>query len=306
MKLSIVSTLYRSAGTIEEFCGRVSAEAAKLTDDYEIVLVNDGSPDDSLAVALRLRQNHPKIKVVDLSRNFGHHKAIMAGLSHARGEHVFLIDVDLEEPPELLGQFWARMAQDDKPDVVYGMQTRRKGGFVERTFGGLFWKAINVGLPTPIPDNPLTVRLMSRRYVNALCEHREASLFLAGLFSATGFEQRGLEVQKACRATSSYNFLRRARLCIDAMASFSTLPLWFIFYFGVGTAMLSAVFMLYFLALKLVRGEAIQIGWASMICSLWFVAGVISIATGVIGIYMAKLMAEVKHRPNWIVRDFYS
>ena len=114
-KLSIVSTLYRSAGTIEEFSRRAAAEAAKITEDFEIVFVNDGSPDNSLELALAARKADPRVKVVDLSRNFGHHKAIMAGLAHSRGERVFLIDVDLEEPPELLGAFRQRMEQDDRP-----------------------------------------------------------------------------------------------------------------------------------------------------------------------------------------------
>ena len=112
MKLSIVTTLYKSEATIEEFVRRASAAAAAITDDYEIVIVDDGSPDDSLAIAVGLAAADPHLKVVELSRNFGHHKALMTGLKHASGDYCFLIDSDLEEPPELLAEFWAHAARD--------------------------------------------------------------------------------------------------------------------------------------------------------------------------------------------------
>ena len=131
MRLSIVTTLYRSARHLDEFHARVSAAAARFTPDYEIVLVNDGSPDDSLAVALKLLERDDRVRIIDLARNFGHHKAMMTGLAEARGDLVFLIDSDLEEPPELLTEF-AEAIHDGQADVVYGVQDQRRGGLVER------------------------------------------------------------------------------------------------------------------------------------------------------------------------------
>ena len=127
--------MFRSAPYLLEFHRRVSSEAAKLTGDYEILFVNDGSPDESLAIALSLREADPHVKVVDLSRNFGHHKAMMTGLRHARGKRVFLIDCDLEEEPELLGRFDAVLAANPQADVVYGVQSARKGAWFERITG---------------------------------------------------------------------------------------------------------------------------------------------------------------------------
>src|SRR6266496_4492972 len=139
MKISLVTTLYKSAPYIEEFVERMRAEANKLTDEYEFILVDDGSPDDSLRTALALVQTEPRLKLIELSRNFGHHKAMMTGLEHASGDLVFLIDVDLEEPPELLTTFYERLSKE-KLDVVFGFQRSRKGGIAERCLGWMAWK----------------------------------------------------------------------------------------------------------------------------------------------------------------------
>ena len=188
MRLSIVTTLYRSARHLDEFHARVSAAAARVTPDYEIVLVNDGSPDDSLAVALKLLEHDDRVRIIDLARNFGHHKAMMTGLAEARGDLVFLIDSDLEEAPELLTEF-AEAIQDGQADVVYGVQDRRRGGLVERLSGWLFFRLFNLLSEQQIPENLVTVRLMTRRYVSALVSHRERKMMIAGLWALTGFNQ---------------------------------------------------------------------------------------------------------------------
>ena len=138
MRLSIVTTLYQSSPTINEFYRRALAAVEPITGDIELIMVNDGSPDDSLNLALALHRTDPRVVVVDLSRNFGHHKAMMTGLAHARGDHVFLIDSDLEEEPELLTAFHERLKQGDC-DVVFGVQGDWRGGLVERFTGALFF-----------------------------------------------------------------------------------------------------------------------------------------------------------------------
>jgi putative glycosyltransferase len=187
MKLSIVATLYRSAAYIEEFCRRAHAAAEALVgDDHEIVLVNDGSPDNSLDIAVTLARRDPRLTVVDLSRNFGHHKAMMTGLSQARGELVYLLDVDLEEEPEWLAPFAERM-HSEGCDVVYGVQQQRKGSFYERWSGALFYTVFRTLSGLDFPRNITTARLMTRRYVDALLGHKEREIMIAGLWLITGF-----------------------------------------------------------------------------------------------------------------------
>ena len=137
-ELSVVTTLYKSSAFIDEFYKRVTIEARKISPDYEIVMVDDGSPDDSLLKALHLVRQDRRVRVIELARNFGHHKAMMTGIENARGKNVFLIDVDLEEPPELLSDFH-RVLNNEGWDVVYGMQEARKGGPFERLSGSVAW-----------------------------------------------------------------------------------------------------------------------------------------------------------------------
>lgn len=231
MYLSIVTTLYYSAPYIPEFYQRVSTEAQKLTDDYEIVFVNDGSPDDSLDIAVKLHQEDGRIRVIDLSRNFGHHKAIMTGLSYARGKLIFLLDSDLEEEPELLSLFHEHYQSSDV-DVVYGVQKVRKGNIFEKITGEIFYKFFNLISSYPVPANLITARLMTQRYVKALVDHKDKEIFLAGLWAITGFKQVPLVVKKHSKGESSYNFLRKLSIAINSITSFSNKPLIFVFYLG--------------------------------------------------------------------------
>lgn len=302
MKLSIVTTLYRSAPYLDEFHTRVSAEATRLTDSYEIILVNDGCPEGSLATALCLQATDPHVVVVDLSRNFGHHKAIMAGLGQAAGEHVFLIDCDLEEPPESLGNFAARFGQDDC-DVVYGVQPSRKGGWFERSTGGMFYSLFNFLTGLDMPKNILTSRLMSRRYVDALLRHEERELFLAGLWHIVGFQQVPSLVVKASKGESTYTFRKKVSLLVNSVTSFSDRPLIYIFYVGSLISLGSAASAVYLIYRRLVHDDILT-GWTSLMISVWFLGGLVIAFLGIIGIYLSKVFVETKRRPT-LVRQVY-
>ena len=301
--LSVVTTLYNSARFLPEFHRRMTAAAAALPGDYEIVMVNDGSPDESLQVALELRRQDPRVRIVDLSRNFGHHKALMTGLQHARGDLVFLLDSDLEEDPGWLETFLRRL-RETGADVVYGVQESRKGGWFERVTGQLFFSLFNRLLTHPIPNNVITARLMTRRYVRALVQHRDQEVCIAGLWTITGFDQRPLAVVKATGASSSYTLRRRVSVFVNAVTSFSNRPLLLIFQLGIGVillSMLAGAVLLY----KSLTGEIGVPGWASVMVSIWFLGGVMIFCVGVLGIYLAKIFTEIKQRPYTIVRAEY-
>jgi putative glycosyltransferase len=298
--LSIVTSMYQSASSLREFCERAATAAAGLTEAYEIVLVNDGSPDDSLAIALDLHRRDPRIKVLDLSRNFGHHKALMTGLAKATGELVFLIDCDLEEDPAWLGTFHQQLRARGG-DVVYGVQTTRKGGRFERASGQLFFAAFNHMLTHPIPPNIVTARLMTRRYVDALVRHDEREVALAPLWQITGFEQHASPVVKQSRPGSTYSFRRRVSVFVTAITAFSNRPLIYIFQIGIAVMLLSiaaGAVLLY----QWLRGGIGVPGWASIMVSIWFLGGLMIFCIGVIGIYLAKVFIETKRRPYTIVR----
>ena len=301
--LSIVTSMYQSAPFIDEFHERCSAAASRLGGSYEIVFVNDGSPDDSLAIALGLQRRDPHVRVVDLSRNFGHHKALMTGLAHARGERVFLIDCDLEEDPAWLITF-DEMLRTTGADVVYGVQSQRKGDWFERLSGHVFFKVLNRMLEHQIPVNVLTARLMTVRFVRALLEHQERELFLAGLWVATGFDQRPVPVKKGNRPGTSYTLRRRISVLVNAITSFSNRPLVVIFQVGISVMLLSIVAGAILVYQHLTSGIGVP-GWASIMVSIWFLGGLTIFCVGVIGVYLAKIFIEIKHRPYTIVRAEY-
>lgn len=304
MKLSIVATLYCSAPYIEEFCRRAASAAQQLVaDEYEIVLVNDGSPDNSLEISVQLCEADPHIVVVDLSRNFGHHKAMMTGLAHACGELVFLIDSDLEEDPEWLLSF-ARQKENSEFDVIFGVQKRRKGGWFERWSGRWFYLLFRLLTGLPLPENIVTARLMSRRYVEALLLHQEREVMIAGLWHITGFKQKAEFVVKHSISKTTYTLRRKLSHLINSVTSFSNAPLKGIFYFGAGVSLFSVSYIIYLIVLKTFLAKPMS-GWTSVIASVWLLGGLIIFSIGVIGIYLSKIYSETKQRPYTIVRAVY-
>jgi len=302
MKLSVVSTMFRSAEHLVEFHRRVTAAAAAITDDYELILVNDGSPDHSQTVAEDLALHDPHVAVIELSRNFGHHKAILAGLEHASGERVFLLDCDLEEDPAWLSRFWTELDKGD--DVIFGVQETRKGGAFERVSGGSFWKIFNWVSEQKLEPNLLTIRLMTRAYVRALVAHGDQEVFLGGLFALAGFRQRAIPCAKGSRGESTYSLRKKLSLLVNAITSFSSAPLVFIFYLGTAVSSLAGLVGVYLLGRKVIFGDIVD-GFVSVIVSIWFLGGLILFAVGVTGIYLSKIFNEVKRRPRTVIRSYH-
>ncbi len=305
MKLSVVATLYKSAPYLQEFHKRTSAAARQLVgDDYEIVLVNDGSPDASLDLSVELAKSDNHVMVVDLSRNFGHHKAMMTGLAHASGERIFLIDSDLEEEPEWLTAFSEEMGRTGS-DVVYGAQQKRRGGLMEANTGRLFYKLFRILTGINQPDNIVTARLMTRRYVKALLQHKERELNIGGLWVITGFQQSQQMVQKHSTSPTTYTFSAKFSHLVNAVTSFSSLPLVTTFYAGLLISISAAGYIAY-LTLRYFFVSAPPDGYTSIVASIWLFSGLIILFLGIQGIYIAKIFAEVKQRPYTIVRHVYA
>lgn len=307
MKLSIVSTLYKSAPYIKEFHRRISAIASQIAcDSYEIVFVNDGSPDESLQGVIDLQNEDSHIRVVDLSRNFGHHAAIVAGLAHSCGERVFLIDCDLEEQPEWLSIFVEKMDQSNA-DVVYGTQEERTATRISNLMGYAFWTALNLMSSVRIPQNPMTCRLMTRRYVDSLLEVGDRVLYLAGTFAWAGYTQIAVPLKKVPRHShkSSYSLTHKLRQVADSFASFSVAPLTIIFFTGLVIWLGSILFAAVLLINKAIHPEIVLSGFTSVMLSIWFLGGTTILVLGVIGLYVAKIFQEVKRRPLYVVRNVY-
>lgn len=304
--LSVVSSLYRSEPFLPAFIRETTLALTEAgVANYEIIFVDDGSPDGSRELVLAARLENPAIKLVELSRNFGHHKACIAGLSHARGDRVFLIDCDLEVSPSILGRFLDTINQTDA-DVIYGVRERREGRGVERVGGALFWRIFNLLSHTTVPPDVMTERLMSRRYVDALLSLGDRNVFLGGMMYWTGFRQIGLTIEKKRReGRSSYSLRRRVSLLAEAVTSFSTVPLKLVLGIGLFTTLCAVVWAAILLVRRLIDPQAVQLGYTSLMLAIIGMSGLIITTLGVVGIYVSRIYIQTQDRPLYIVRDFH-
>lgn len=303
-RLSIVSTLYRSEDAIEEFVQR-SAEAAKhlVGTEFEIVLVDDGSPDNSVEIVRRLTSDYPQVVLVELSRNFGHHPALLEGLRQSRGDLVFLIDSDLEEEPEWLPVFAAYM-EDTASDVIYGYQATRKGGLFERASGAVYWKTFRYLSGLDIPANIITCRLMTRAYVDTVLQYQEREVSIGGIFSLAGFHQTPLSVDKGNKGKSSYSTKLKVWHLVNSVTSFSTKPLEIIFVIGLIFTLIGFGLVAYLLIAAVAWNQP-PVGWTSVMASLWLIGGVVILSLGTVSIYLGKVFLEVKARPRVVTQSVH-
>jgi putative glycosyltransferase len=303
VKLSIVTTLFQSAATINEFYRRVMAAAEPLAQDIELVFVNDGSPDESLDLAIALHRADPRVVIIDLARNFGHHKAMMTGLAYAKGDLVFLIDSDLEEEPELIAGFHNRLAKGDC-DVVYGVQDLRRGGFFDRVTGAIFFSLVDVLSDHRLPRNVVTARLMTREYVRALVRHRDREFMIANLWQLAGFRQVHIPIRKLSRSPTNYSLRQRIEMTVRNVTTTSTKLLYIILYAGMTIFSLAVAVILFYVSRYFTTGIGVD-GFTSIIISILFLGGLITLILGVLSIYIANILSETKRRPYTVVRQIY-
>jgi len=304
--LSVVSSLYCSERFLPTFIRDITRAItdAGIT-EYEIVFVNDGSPDGSLDVVLDANRHNRSIKLVDLSRNFGHHKAFIAGMAYTTGDLVFLIDCDLEVSPAVLGRFLDTMRQS-RTDVVYGVQDNRKGGVVERLGGALFWRIFNRLSKTAVPPDILTERLMTRRYVDALLSLGDRNVFLGGMMYWAGFRQTGIPIEKGRReGRSTYSLRRRISLLVEAVTSFSTVPLKLTLLAGLFITACAFIGVIVLVLRKLLDPDAILMGYTSLMLAVVGMGGLVLTTLGILGLYVSRIFTQTQGRPLYIVRAFH-
>ena len=304
--LSVVTSLYRSEQFLPAFIRSITRAISDADiAEYEIIFVNDGSPDDSVDVVLDAVRHNRSIKLVDLSRNFGHHKAFIAGMAYTKGDFVFLIDCDLEVSPAVLGRFLDTMRQSHA-DVVYGVQDKRKGGVVERVGGALFWRIFNRLSKTAVPPDILTERLMTRRYVDALLSLGDRNVFLGGMMYWTGFRQMGIPVVKDHReGRSTYSLRRRVSLLVEAVTSFSTIPLKLSLMAGLFITTCACIGVIVLVLRKLLNPGAIVMGYTSLMLAVVGMGGLILTTLGILGLYVSRIFTQTQARPLYIVRAFH-
>ena len=303
MKISVVTTIFHSTDFINEFYNKMSNIAKNVSnDDYELIFVNDGSIEKDLEIISNLSNSDKNLTIIDLSRNFGHYQALMTGLKESTGDYIFFIDSDLEEDPEWLKLFFNEINNHNNIDIVIGQQSRRKGSFLERITGYIYYFFIVKFIEKSIIQNHTTACLMTRRYANSLLEFKENDLTLTVLFFLNGFKQKILQVTKKTHSPTTYSFYKKMGVLLKNITSLSGKPLVFIFVTGLTISAISFFIFTYIIFQKIYFGVAIS-GWASLLASIWLLGGIIILFLGIIGIYIHRVFIETKKRPNAIIRN---
>ena len=299
---SIIIPLYNEEKTIPELFTRLAAVTDGMSDPWELILVDDGSTDGSFTAMCALHRNDPRIKVVRLSRNFGHQIAISAALDLAQGDAVILMDGDLQDPPELLPQLLKLWK--DGYHVVYTVKTSRKENWLKRLAFKSFYRVLSAMSSIKIPMDAGNFSLMDRRVVEVLRTMPERNRYISGLRAWAGFQQTAVYYDRGPRFAGKpqMSLGRLFHLALDGIFSFSNAPLRAAIYFGMAAAMVYFAGGLYVVYEKLFTNLAI-LGWASTIVSILFVGGMILMTLGVIGEYISRIYEEVKKRPLYVIRD---
>ncbi|HEY3811655.1 MAG TPA: glycosyltransferase family 2 protein [Caulobacteraceae bacterium] len=301
--LSVVAPCYNEEGSLPEFVRRTAAACeAVVGDDYELILVNDGSRDSTWACIRALASGNPRIVGLNLSRNHGHQLAVTAGLARAAGARVMIIDADLQDPPELLGALMARM--DDGADVVFARRRRRASESVFKLITArLFYRLLRLLSDVDIPENTGDFRLLSRRIVDRLNEMPEQDRFLRGMVAWLGGVQAEVSYDRDARFAGKTNYTlgRMVRLAIAGVTSFSTWPLRLAgFMAGIGA--LSGVGLAIYVVAGFLVGRAAP-GWTSLALIMIFFATVQFACLGVMGAYLGRIFMQVKGRPLYLVDE---
>ena len=301
--LSIIVPMYNEEEAMDGFFTRVQRALQTVTPSYEIICVNDGSRDLTLARLREFAEQDARIKVVNLSRNFGKEIALSAGLDHASGEAVIPIDADLQDPPEVIPLMVAKWRAGAKL-VLAKRRDRSSDSWLKRvTANGAYWLFSKLTHPQ-IPQNVGDFRLMDRAVVNAIKRLPERSRFMKGLFAWIGYEAEVVEYDREARSAgeTKWNYWKLWNFALDGITSFSSLPLRVWSYIGFGVSLLAMAYLSVILSKTLIFGQDVP-GYASLMSVILFFNGISLIGIGVIGEYLARIFTEVKARPLYLVSE---
>lgn len=310
--ISIVIPIYNEEENLIHLAERLTASAPSWKEDYEILLVNDGSKDKSLDLMKGIIKANPHFVLLNLSRNFGHQAAISAGIFHAKGDAIVIMDGDLQDPPEELHRFLDKWRGGYQ--VVYAIRTKRKENFFKKTAYFLFYRLLDSVSEIDIPLDSGDFCVMDRKVVDALNrEMPEKIRFVRGLRAFAGFKQIGVTYERAARAAGEpkYTFKKLLQLALDGVFGFTTVPLRIATYLGIMIAIPSFILGIFFIIQRLFAIKILSHtpnenpGIATLTVSLFFLGGVILIMLGIIGEYIGRIYIEVKKRPFYLIEDIY-
>lgn len=303
--ISIVCPFFNEENMVDLFMKEITAVLNELDKTFEVVCVNDGSTDNTLAKLLQAKEDYPNMKIINFSRNFGKEAALTAGLDYAKGEMIIPIDADLQDPPELIKDFISYWEKGY--DVVVAKRVDRStDSIAKKITAQLFYKFHNKIAQTKIPDNVGDYRLITRKVLNAMQELRENQRFMKGIFAWVGFKTATVEYKRANRKAdkTSFNGWKLWNFALDGITSFSNIPLRIWLYIGTFISFLTFLYGSFIILRTLILGVDVP-GYASLLTVILFLGGIQLIGIGALGEYIGRIYMESKRRPLYIVEDEY-
>lgn len=301
--ISVVAPAYRCAECLPELCRRIKETVEKLSPDFELIIVNDGSPDRDWEVVQELAAGDARVKGINLSRNFGQHHAITAGIDHATGDWVVVMDCDLQDPPEEIANLY-RKATDEGFDIVLGRRAGRKDRWLKRLSSRIFKSAYNFLSDVQTDPAVANFSIASAKVIESYRRLREGDRSHGLTLLWCGFKTGYVDVKHAKRfaGQSAYNWHRSVQHALESVTSHSNKPLRMSIKLGLTMSFASFAFALYTFIRYWLRGVAVT-GWTSLIVSLYFLGGMLMANMGILGLYLGKVFDESKNRPIYLVRD---
>ena len=300
--ISIVCPVYQCDECLPTLCTRTISSTAPITDNIEIILINDAGTETSWSTIQQLSQKDPRIKGIDLSRNFGQHCAIACGLDHSLGEWIVVMDCDLQDRPEEITRFYQKT--NEGYDIVLGRRVGRKDGLLKRCYSRLFYGILGYLTGTRQDHTVANFGIYNRKVIKAICSMNDYIRYFPTMAQWVGFRTAHIDVNHDERKSggSAYSLQTSIDLALDIILSFSDKPLILTIKLGICVALTSLAAAFYHLLLY-AQGKIIVLGWASLILSVWFLSGLIIFLLGVIGLYVGKTFEKVKQRPLYIISD---
>lgn len=302
--ISIIAPVYNEVDVIEAFYQRLNTTLVKAAEDFEIIFINDGSRDNSFTLLQQLQKNDARISIINFSRNFGKEIAVTAGLDHAQGDAVVVIDTDLQDPPELIHEMLD--AWHEGYEMIYAKRLSRQGEiWPKKLTAFIFYRLINRIGDNPIPEDTGDFRLIDRIAVDAINQLRERRRFMKGLFSWVGYKQKAIFYHRDPRhaGSSKWGFFSLLHLAVEGITSFSTAPLKIATYSGLLTATAALSYGGYMIFETLIHGNPVP-GYPSLLTIILFLGGIQLISIGIIGEYIGRIYDEIKQRPLYLMQDY--
>jgi len=303
VELSVVIPVFNEEGILPELIRRLSASAGLVTEDYELLFVNDGSQDSTLQLLKMAAITDPRIRFISFSRNFGHQIAVTAGLDHCKGEAVVIIDGDLQDPPELIPDMYK--IHKEGYNCVYARRLVRKGeSFFKKLTASIFYRLLRKITEVDIPIDTGDFRLIDRRIVDLLKQMPEQNKYLRGQIAWLGFRQTFIGYNRDERKSGStgYPLKKMIRFALDGITAFSDFPLRFVTNIGIAVSLFAFVIILYAVYSYFILDRTIT-GWTSLIISTMFIGGIQLISIGIIGEYIKRINKDVRKRPLYIIEE---